>query len=127
MEGGRLAALLAAFLALAMGAECMPDDDQDWAMPDPASLSTRGSRATAEAGRDADSGDAARVLEQERDRLMRLQGVTMVGETRDALGRSAIMIGVRSAADQRAIPEAIDGIPVVIVVTGEVDALHRRL
>lgn len=105
----------------------MPDDDQEWEMPDPSSLSTAGNPSATAAAREDTAGEASRVLEQERDRLMRLPGVTMVGETRDALGRSAIMIGVRAASDQRALPEAVDGIPVVTVVTGEVDALHRRL
>lgn len=103
----------------------MPDDDQEWEMPDPASLSTAGATGAAAASAGEAPGAAARVLDQERNRLMRLPGVTMVGETRDALGRAAIMIGVRTAGDQRALPEAVDGIPVVTVVTGEVDALHK--
>ncbi len=102
----------------------MPQNDDDWEMPDPAALSAPGGKPVGASAEEA-PGAAARVLEQERDRLMRLPGVTMVGETRDALGRSAIMIGVDSAADQRVLPESVDGIPVVSVVTGQVDALHK--
>lgn len=103
----------------------MPEADDDWEMPDPGALSDpTGSIRAAAAGPDGETA-AARVLADRRDDLMQRPGVTMVGESIDAAGRSAILIGVRNAVDLAALPRDLGGVPVIGTVTGEVDALHR--
>lgn len=100
----------------------MQQDEDDWEMPDPTELSDPEGEATPDAG---DVGAAAEILKDKRDELMQRPGVTMVGETIDAAGRSAIMIGVRTASDLHTLPKSVGGVPVVGTVTGDVDALHR--
>jgi hypothetical protein len=65
---------------------------------------------------------AAEVLERHHDRLMALPGVVMVGESLDPVGRPAILIGVKAAGDLAVLPQAVDGVPVIKEVIGEVDA-----
>lgn len=66
---------------------------------------------------------AASVLATHHDALMARSGVVMVGEGIDALGRPAIMIGVRTSRDLTRLPRELDGVPVVAQVIGDVDAL----
>jgi len=63
------------------------------------------------------------TLERHRDALMRKAGVVMVGESQDAVGRPAIIVGVKDAGALKSIPKELDGVPVVTTVIGEVDAL----
>jgi len=65
---------------------------------------------------------AGTTLIERHDILMALPGVVMLGETIDATGRPAILIGVKSARNLAKLPQSIDGIPVVTQVIGEVDA-----
>jgi hypothetical protein len=62
------------------------------------------------------------VLAQHHDALMARSGVVMLGETLDAVGRPAILIGVKTRKGLARLPEQLDGVPVVIQVIGEVDA-----
>lgn len=103
----------------------MPDADDDWELPDPGALADPGgTRRTGRAG-PAGQSAAARVLAERQDELMQRPGVTMVGESIDAAGKSAILIGVRTSADLAALPREVEGVPVIGTVTGEVDALRR--
>ena len=102
----------------------MPHDEDDWELPDPAELSAPDAKGGGDRSSGGDPAAAAQVLKDKRDEIMQGEGVTMVGETIDAVGRSAIMIGVKSAAALRDLPSEIGGVPVVSTVTGEVDALH---
>ncbi len=63
------------------------------------------------------------VLAVHHDRLMALDGVVMLGRGRDAIGDDAIVIGVKRADQRAALPQRIDGVPVVAETVGEVDAL----
>jgi hypothetical protein len=53
---------------------------------------------------------------------MARKGVTMIGESVDARGQPAIVIGVRNAKDMAGLPHVIDGVPVITQVTGTVKA-----
>jgi hypothetical protein len=63
------------------------------------------------------------VLARNHDRLMQSDGVVMVGEGEDEIGRPAIVVGVKSRHHLSALPKEIDGVRVVGWVVGEVDAL----
>ena len=93
-------------------------DSDDFLPPDLGALGAEVEAAT-EAGED---GRAAQILAQHRDGLMSRAGVVMVGETLDALGRAAIMIGVREQKNMARLPREVDGVPVVVQVVGDVEA-----
>jgi hypothetical protein len=65
---------------------------------------------------------ASQALSKHHDALMARKGVTMIGESVDARGQPAIVIGVRNAKDMVGLPHVIDGVPVIIQVTGTVKA-----
>lgn len=65
---------------------------------------------------------AGRVLSLHHDNLMALPGVVMVGESLNAIGQPAILVGVKTRGDLAGLPKAIDGVPVMAEVIGEVDA-----
>ncbi len=92
-------------------------DNDDFLPPD---LGVLG--AEAEAPLQAGDGRAAQVLGQHHDDLMGRAGVVMVGETLDAMGRAAIMIGVREQKNMARLPREVDGVPVVVQVIGDVEA-----
>lgn len=58
--------------------------------------------------------------------LLSIRGVTSVGIGLGEAGATAIVVGVTDAGVQQSLPDRIDGFPVVVTVTGEVDALPRR-
>ena len=64
-------------------------------------------------------------LEGAHDTLMRIPGVVMVGQTLDAVGNPAFLVGLKSAAAAARVPREIAGLPIVTEVIGEVDALPR--
>lgn len=55
--------------------------------------------------------------------LMAVAGVEGVGRGQDATGNEAIVVYVRDRGVARQIPREIDGLSVVVEVTGEVRAL----
>ncbi len=57
--------------------------------------------------------------------LLAVPGVTSVGIGFGPAGQEALTVGVLDAGVAAALPSEIDGIPVVVTVTGEVDALSR--
>jgi hypothetical protein len=63
------------------------------------------------------------VLERQRDALMAIEGVVMVGQGQDEVGRDAIVIGVKQHHHLRTLPQSVEGVRAVGVVIGEVDAL----
>lgn len=69
---------------------------------------------------------AARVLAREEARLLAIDGVTSVGLGLGPPGREALVVGVVDAGVAARLPRAIDGVPLIVTVTGTVDALPRR-
>jgi hypothetical protein len=57
--------------------------------------------------------------------LLAIPGVTSVGLGRDAAGGEAVVVGVVDAGVAARVPREIGGVPVVIEVTGEVNALQE--
>ncbi len=98
----------------------MHGDDEAWVPPD---LSALGVDPAAEIQLPEGSpSPAGNVLSRHHDALMSRIGVVMVGETLDATGAPAILIGVRTARDMGRLPTNLDGIPVVAQVIGTIDA-----
>lgn len=95
------------------------DPSDDFLPPD---LDALGAEAV-ELGADAAPSPLSAVLAAHHDALMARAGVVMVGETIDAVGQPAILIGVRAARDMSRLPRQIDGVSVVTQVIGDVDAL----
>jgi hypothetical protein len=58
-------------------------------------------------------------------KLLAIPGVTSVGLGRDAAGGEAVVVGVVDAGVASRVPREIGGVPVVIEVTGEVNALQE--
>jgi hypothetical protein len=75
---------------------------------------------------DVGGGPAALLLAREEARLLSISGVTSVGVGLGPLGGEAITIGVVDAGVARLLPRDIEGIPVIAVVTGPVDAQAKR-
>jgi hypothetical protein len=102
----------------------MPEPPQsDFALPDPDALrEEQAGQGAAESPSGAGSGVES-VLDRHRDRLMALDGVVMVGEGQDEVGRDAIVVGVKQHHQLKTLPPSLDGVRVVGMVIGEVDAL----
>jgi hypothetical protein len=64
-----------------------------------------------------------RVSASDEARLLAIPGVTSVGLGRGPAGGEAVVIGVLDAGVAARLPSEIAGLPVVIEVTGEVNAL----
>lgn len=76
---------------------------------------------------EATKNNTARVLEANRDRLMRITGVEMVGIGQDSLGDPVIVIGVHDAGAIKKVPAIIEGVRVQVEITGPIDALKRNV
>lgn len=63
------------------------------------------------------------VLASEEARLLSIPGVTSVGLGHGPAGGDAIVIGVMDPGVAARLPSEIAGLPVVVEVTGEVNAL----
>ena len=61
-----------------------------------------------------------------RRRLLAVPDVTSVGIGLGPVGRRGAVVGVVVAGVSAHLPQEIKGVPVVVTVTGEVDALPRR-
>jgi tartrate dehydratase alpha subunit/fumarate hydratase class I-like protein len=70
-------------------------------------------------------GALAAVLEMEEARLLAMPGVTSVGIGPGPAGGEALVIGVVDAGVAARMPLHIGGVPVVVNVTGPVDALRQ--
>lgn len=64
-----------------------------------------------------------RVLASEEARLLSIPGVTSVGLGHGPAGGEAVVIGVVDPGVAARLPSEIAGLPVVVEVTGEVNAL----
>jgi hypothetical protein len=60
------------------------------------------------------------------ERLLAVPGVTSVGIGFGPAGGEALVVGVVDAGVAARLPQEIEGVPVVVTVTGKVDALPRR-
>jgi hypothetical protein len=67
-----------------------------------------------------------RLPASEEARLLAIPGVTSVGLGIGPPGGEAVVIGVLDAGVAAQLPSEIGGLPVVVNVTGEVDALDQR-
>jgi hypothetical protein len=76
-------------------------------------------------GDPAPSGQAETVRRRHEASLLAIPGVTMVSVGQGPIGEPAIRIGVRDASVLPRLPATLDGLPVVPVVTGPIDALPR--
>jgi hypothetical protein len=73
--------------------------------------------------RDTSSGSVAEVLRKHTEELMAIEGVVMVGQGKDKIGRDCIIVGVKAAQYLDKIPKMIEGVPVHATVIGEVEPL----
>ena len=67
-----------------------------------------------------------RLLAGREAQLLAIPGVTSVGIGLGPAGGEAIVVGVVDAGVAARLPLEIMGTPLVVTVTGEVDALRRR-
>ncbi|HEX8404345.1 MAG TPA: hypothetical protein VF670_06980 [Duganella sp.] len=74
----------------------------------------------------APASEVARLLAREEARLLAIQGVTSVGIGLGPPGREALVVGVVDAGVAARLPPQIDGVPLVVKVTGTVEALAKR-
>jgi len=70
-------------------------------------------------------GPVEQVVARESARLLAIPGVTSVGIGHGPTGGEAISIGVVDAGVAANLPYEIDGVPVMVTVTGEVEAQPR--
>ena len=66
---------------------------------------------------------ASKAQRDKRASLMAIEGVEGVGTGQDAIGNEAIMVYVRDQDVAKQIPPTIEGMKVVVQVTGPIDAL----
>lgn len=75
---------------------------------------------------EAPAGTLASLLARHEAALMAVPGVTSVGIAHGAPGAEALMVGVVDAGVEAHLPREIEGVPVIVTVTGQIDALPRR-
>jgi hypothetical protein len=66
------------------------------------------------------------LLAREEARLLAILGVTSVGIGLGPAGTEVLVVGVVDAGVATRLPSDIEGVPVVVNVSGPVDALRRR-
>jgi hypothetical protein len=101
----------------------MQEPPEGFAIPDVEALRGDAPAPVAPQAGGVGAGRVAAVLERQHDRLMAIEGVVMVGQGQDEVGRDAIVVGVRQHHQLKALPPAVEGVRVVGMVIGEVDAL----
>ena len=72
---------------------------------------------------DAQPAALGRVPASEEARLLAIPGVTSVGLGRGPAGGEAVVIGVVDPGVAARLPSEVAGVPVVVEITGEVNAL----
>ncbi|WP_313624752.1 hypothetical protein [Achromobacter sp.] len=72
------------------------------------------------------SGKVESLLASEESRLLATPGVVSVGVTTGRPGEEALAVGVTDANVAARLPREINGVPLVITVTGPVDAQRQR-
>lgn len=73
----------------------------------------------------APRGALEQLLASEQARLLAVPGVTSVGIGFGPAGGEALAVGVVDAGVAAKLPREIRGVPLVVTVTGPVDALRR--
>lgn len=68
--------------------------------------------------------EAQRIRRKHERSLLAIDGVNGVGISRTPIGNDAIVVYVRDRSVKDKIPETLDGIPVVVEIVGEFDALR---
>ncbi len=68
------------------------------------------------------TGRASQVLRRHEVELMAIEGVVGVSVARNPIGEEVIKVWVREAGIQRAIPDHLEGVPVEVEITGDIDA-----
>ena len=76
----------------------------------------------------APASEVARLLAREEARLLAIEGVISIGIGIDTgpPGREVLVVGVIDASVASRLPQQIDGVPVVVKITGTVRALPER-
>lgn len=74
----------------------------------------------------APRGNVEAALAREEARLLAIPGVVAVGRGSGPIGREILTVSVTDAGVAALVPREIDGIPIVITVTGPIDALPQR-
>jgi hypothetical protein len=95
----------------------------DFAIPDVDALHAETAMPSAPAEPSGPTGKVGAMLERHRDALMAIEGVVMVGEGQDEVGHDAIVVGVKQHHQLATLPKSIEGVRIVGMVIGEVDAL----
>ncbi|MNV32975.1 hypothetical protein D3C71_1243280 [compost metagenome] len=72
------------------------------------------------------SGTVGELLASEEARLLATPGVVSVGVSTGRPGEEALAVGVVDAGVAARLPREINGVPLVITVTGPVDAQRQR-
>jgi hypothetical protein len=98
----------------------------DFAIPDVDELKDATARPAAPEAPSGPVSQVGAVLERQRDVLMAIEGVVMVGQGQDEVGRDAIVVGVKQHHQLRVLPPSVEGVRVVGIVIGEVDALGAQ-
>lgn len=71
-------------------------------------------------------GAAEALLASDGPRLLAIPGVVSVGIGTGRPGEEALVVGVVDAGVAARLPQEINGVPLVVTVTGPVDALRTR-
>lgn len=66
------------------------------------------------------------LLARQEAQLLAIHGVTSVGIGLGLAGGEALVVGVVDAGVAARLPSEIEGVPLVVQVTGPVDALRQR-
>jgi len=66
-----------------------------------------------------------RVVQKHEQKLISIDGVIGIGIQNDPIGNAIIVIYVRDAGVSKQLPTQIEGWPVKIEVSGEIDALNQ--
>ena len=108
----------------------LPESEPLKTFNQPGGAGPGGEEATMPYAPDAAPSPGESSLEQARRRnersLMAIDGVTGVGLGRTPTGDDAIVVYLRHAAARKRLPATVEGYPVVVEVTGEIDAYGRR-
>jgi hypothetical protein len=64
-----------------------------------------------------------RVRDENEQRLLAIEGVKGIGVGRDRIGGDALIVYALDASVKACVPSEIEGYPVEVIVTGEIDAL----
>ena len=90
---------------------------------DPKSGATRSEDAAMPYNPNVVSSPSEQVRQKRQASLMAIDGVEGVGTGQDAVGNEAVVVYVRDQEAARRVPRKVDGLNVVVQVTGQIEAL----